>query len=122
MKKRMKLLCILLLAFPIFLCGCTGKSKNDSAILKSSVVYRCADTTSFTADFYALKDGSLNYVRLKMPDGRHYTLPQMISASGARYTDGFQKEFWIKGDNATLRVLNEQGEWVLEHEAKVAEK
>lgn len=41
-------------------------------------------------------------VILYLPDGP-LTLPQGLSASGARYTDG-NTTFWIKGENAHLEL------------------
>jgi len=57
----------------------------------------------FTYDFYGLtfevefvEDAAILY----FPDGP-LELPQAISGSGARYTDG-ETTFWIKGDDARL--------------------
>lgn len=38
-------------------------------------------------------------VRILLPDGRKFILPQAVAASGARYSDG-KIEFWSKGANA----------------------
>jgi len=34
-----------------------------------------------------LSDGSLQFVKVLMPNGKEYTLPSLVSASGARFTD-----------------------------------
>ena len=42
-------------------------------------------------------------VRLTLSDGRTLTLPQAVSASGARYADAGERiVFWNKGDTAFL--------------------
>lgn len=61
-----------------------------------AVVFR-SEAMQLTAVF---GDGE---VRLLLPDGRDLTLPQAISASGARYTDG-SILFWNKGDEARLEL------------------
>ncbi len=59
--------------------------------------YFCADGTNVVSALY--KDD--NRIRLQF-DGHAYTLPQRISASGARYAKS-GVSFWIKGDEARLK-------------------
>ena len=47
-----------------------------------------------------------------MPDGRKYTLPQVVSGSGARYTDEREIEWWIKGDSAMIKKHAADGDWI----------
>lgn len=51
------------------------------------VVYQCANGDCIVARYYSLSDGSLDFVKVTMPESREYTLPHVVSASGARYTD-----------------------------------
>jgi len=44
-------------------------------------------------------------------EDKEYTLPQLVSASGARYSDEREVEFWIKGDEVTISRMNDDGEW-----------
>jgi membrane-bound inhibitor of C-type lysozyme len=61
------------------------------------VSYQCADGTQAVAAFYK----GDNRMRLQF-DAHAYTLPQRLSASGARYAKS-GVSFWIKGLDATLR-------------------
>jgi membrane-bound inhibitor of C-type lysozyme len=75
------------------------------------VVYSCDNGDRVVARYYALSDESLRFVKLLFPDGREYTLPQVLSASGARYTDDMELVWWIKGDEAQVEKRDEAGEW-----------
>jgi membrane-bound inhibitor of C-type lysozyme len=44
-------------------------------------------------------------VRLILPDGREFVLPQAVAASGTRYSNG-RIEFWSKGPNAFVTESN----------------
>jgi membrane-bound inhibitor of C-type lysozyme len=78
--------------------------------------YRC-DDGKIIARYYRLSDGSLPFVRLLFPDGREYTLPQILSASGARYTDEAELVWWIKGEEAFVEVRDDDGQWVTLYES-----
>ena len=47
-----------------------------------------------------------NKVRLVLPDGRKFELPQAVAGSGIRFTDG-NLEFWSKGANARVTENNQ---------------
>ena len=55
--------------------------------------------------------GSLNFVKLALPDGKDYTLPQAVSASGARYTDDHEVVWWNKGKEGFVEMRDDAGEW-----------
>jgi membrane-bound inhibitor of C-type lysozyme len=61
------------------------------------VRYQNKDGAQITARYFSLSNGSLDFVKLTMPDGMEYTLPHAVSASGERYTDGLKLVWWIKG-------------------------
>ena len=61
----------------------------------------CPDGTSLDTVF----DNSNNTVTVALPDGT-VTLPQVVSADGARYSDG-TTTFWNKGDEAMVEVNGE---------------
>jgi membrane-bound inhibitor of C-type lysozyme len=65
-------------------------------------VFRCEGPAELRAVFYR------DSVRLTFPDHRTVSLPQTISASGARYSDG-TLTFWNKGVEAVVQ----QGESTL---------
>ena len=78
--------------------------------------YRC-DDGKIIARYYCLSDGSLPFVRLLFPDGREYTLPQILSASGARFTFEADLTWWVKGEEATVEVRDDDGQWVTLYES-----
>jgi len=45
---------------------------------------------------------SLHFVKVTMPNGKRYTLPQVISGSGVRYTDKREILWWTH--QGTVRV------------------
>jgi membrane-bound inhibitor of C-type lysozyme len=65
---------------------------------KADVIYRCDDGRGVTASFVTAP----NEVLLTT-DGQILRLPQGLSGSGARYTDGTVL-FWIKGNDAQLEM------------------
>jgi membrane-bound inhibitor of C-type lysozyme len=62
--------------------------------------YQCDNGKKVIARYYNLSDNSLSFVKLTL-DGKEYTLPQVMSASGVRYTDEHKIEWWTK-NGATL--------------------
>lgn len=67
----------------------------------ATFAYTCNDGSVLAVRYYALSDGSLRFARIRMRNGTELTLPQLVSASGARYSDE-HTTFWIKGNQATL--------------------
>lgn len=63
--------------------------------------YRCQDGSRLAATYYNLSDDSLSLVKITV-DAKTYTLPQVVSASGVRYTDLFRIEWHVKGDTGLL--------------------
>lgn len=63
----------------------------------ATATFRCADDKSIVAMFYP------DSVNLTLSDGRKISLPQAMSASGARYADADDKVvFWNKGKTAFI--------------------
>lgn len=61
----------------------------------ATATFKCQGGKSIEATFYA------NSVNLKLSDGRSLTVPQAMSASGARYANKDETfVFWNKGDTA----------------------
>ena len=67
------------------------------------VYYESGTGERFAARYGSLSDGSLHFVKIKMPDGHEYTLPQVISGSGARHTDERERYARSSGGNITAR-------------------
>lgn len=79
-------------------------------------VYETKTGERLDVTYYTLTDDSLDFVRVVLPDGQKYTLPQTVSASGARYSDGMTLVWWSKGDTALVEVRGDDGEWVSRYE------
>ncbi|HZP08074.1 MliC family protein [Methyloceanibacter sp.] len=63
----------------------------------ASATFTCKGGKTIAATFYPDK------VELKLSDGRSLTLPQAMSASGARYANKDESfVFWNKGDTAFI--------------------
>ena len=54
---------------------------------------------------------TLHFVKVKMPDGREYTLPQAISGSGARYTDDREIVWWEHQGTVQVDIRDADGKW-----------
>jgi len=72
---------------------------------RSAFASETVSEKTFTYDFFGLRfdvcfveDAAILY----LPDGP-LVLPQSVSGSGARYTDG-ETTFWIKGENACMEI------------------
>ncbi|WP_431557072.1 MliC family protein [Methyloceanibacter sp.] len=80
--------------FIIFWIGLsTGLAAAETPV--ATAVFKCKEGKSIEATFYADK------VDLKLSDGRAMTVPQAMSASGARYANADETfVFWNKGDTA----------------------
>lgn len=80
----------------VFLCGSVflvGMVRAETPV--ATAVFKCADGKSIDATFYADK------VDLKLSDGRSMSVPQAMSASGARYANEDETfVFWNKGNTA----------------------
>lgn len=76
----------------LLLAGCQSAHKEPAPEVLS---YQCG-TTSLTV----IVDNQKDQVSFIM-DGNQLTLPQVVSASGARYSDG-KYTFWSKGNTAFI--------------------
>jgi membrane-bound inhibitor of C-type lysozyme len=67
----------------------------ETAVARAT--FNCEDGKSIDATFYA------NKVELRLSDGRSLSLPQAMSASGARYANKDESfVFWNKGNTAFI--------------------
>jgi len=95
------------------LAGCVNGLKSSLNIKGGeALTYQCENHDRIIVRYYSLSDGSLNFVKVIMPEGKEYTLSQVLSASGARYTNEMELIWWIKGDSASLETREMQGGWV----------
>ena len=103
----------------LFLWACAEKPhKSEIALtveIGPPVTYESANGDRFVARYGSLSDGSLDFVKLKMPNGREYTLPQAVSGSGARYTDDREIVWWEHRGTVRVDVRGAGGKWVTEY-------
>lgn len=65
-----------------------------------SATFNCPNNAYIQAKFY---NDNPSHVELILSDGRNLSLPQAVSASGARYTNANETfVFWNKGDSAFI--------------------
>ena len=95
------------------LCGCAASLSNTALHVKMGppVYYESDNGDRFVARYGSLSDGSLHFVRLKMPDGQEFTLPQVVSGSGVRYTDERELVWWTHQGTVRMDVRDEEGKW-----------
>ena len=102
-----------------FLGACAeNPRKSETALtveLGTPVTYEDADGDRFVVRYGSLSDGSLDFVKIKMPDGRKYTLPQAVFGSGARYTDDREIVWWEHQGTVRVDVRGSGGEWVTKY-------
>jgi len=107
--------------YAVFLCalalaaclgGCEGKKQEKLTVTGGEPIsYLCEGGEEIVARYYSLSDKSLHFVKVKMPDGQEFTLPNAVSASGARYTDERLWVWWTKGESGFAETRNDAGEW-----------
>ena len=83
-RREAGILCVVLFAVYV-LSGPAAGSQPLTVTGGEPVIYACANGDRLVARYYSLSDDSLRFVKILFPDGREYTLPQVISGSGARY-------------------------------------
>lgn len=97
----------------ISLCACFGNPQNKvpTVDIGSPVYYESDNGERFEAKYGSLSDGTLHFIKVKMPDGKEYTLPQAISGSGARYTDDREIVWWEHQGTVRVDVRDTEGNW-----------
>ncbi len=95
------------------LCGCAASLPKTvlTADIGPPVYYRSDKGDHFVARYGSLSDGSLHFVKVEMPDGKEYTLPQVVSASGVRYTDERELVWWTHQGTVRVDVRDADGNW-----------
>jgi len=114
--KNEKMMILVFVAILFCIVGCISGKYSDLSVRGGNfLTYSCENNDLIAARYYSLSDNSLNFVKLTMPDGKEYTLPQALSASGARYTNDLELVWWIKGDAATVEIRSREGDWQLKY-------
>ena len=107
--QRIAALCILAAS----LAGCVAGAQQGrlAAQVGPAVYYRGDHGDQFVARYGSLADDSLHFAKVRMPDGREYTLPQAVSASGVRYTDDRELIWWTHQQTVRVEVRDAEGNW-----------
>ncbi|MFA8451873.1 MAG: MliC family protein [Bacteroidales bacterium] len=106
MRNRIVLLFVILSV--VFLVSCKDKLSVE---LINQESYKTASNKIIKVKYYELEDKSLGFIKIKIPEVKELTLPRLMSASGAKYTDESAFMWWIKGENGTLYRISDNGEW-----------
>ena len=94
----------------------SAEDKENLAVkISPPIKYKSQDGKRFTARYCSLSDGTLNFVKITMPDGKKYTLPQIISGSGVRYTDEREIVWWTHQGTVRVDMRNDKGEWITKY-------
>jgi membrane-bound inhibitor of C-type lysozyme len=106
---------IIILAVSLCSCVTNSQEKIPTVDIGQPVYYKSDNGERFEAKYGSLSDGTLHFVKVKMPDGREYTLPQAISGSGARYTDDREIVWWEHQGTVQVDVRDLEGKWKTEY-------
>ena len=95
------------------LAGCARSLQGTELTVNigQPVHYTSSDGDRFVARYGSLSDNSLHFVKVQMPDGREYTLPQVVSGSGVRYTDERDLVWWTHQGTVSVEVRDAEGNW-----------
>lgn len=97
---------IVIFAFLCFSTPLEAITKQEDSTLKvilDNKLIFTNDGQNIIIKIYSLSDKSLNFVKFTYKD-KNYTLPQVVSADGARFSDGRDLSVWLVGRK--LRVIN----------------
>lgn len=106
---------ISILAVSLYACVANPGKTVPTVDIGQPVYYENKNGDQFVAKYGSLSDGSLHFVKVKMPDGKEYTLHQAISGSGARYTDDREIVWWEHHGSVRVDVRGTDGNWVTKY-------
>lgn len=95
---------ILYLCFILFMnLSCAKQNQSQlSVLLSQPQTYLSENNQKFTVRYGELADHSLSFIKIILPNGDEKTLPSAVSASGARFTDDRELEWWAHGQTVCL--------------------
>ncbi len=101
----------------LLLSGCAASLQPAELTVQlgEPIHYKSPNGDVFEAQYGSLSDDSLHFVKVTMPSGQQYTLPQIISASGARYSDERELVWWAHQDTVRVEMRNADGNWETKH-------
>ena len=96
--KQFRFICIfIVLAF--FVSSCDSHQLSLEKTVSLNFIDSNKDTIK--VDIYTLSDDSLSFIKAWYQN-QEYTLPQVVSADGARYSDGRDVTIWLIGDKLSF--------------------
>ena len=113
--RKTAIIAISILTVSLCSCGTSPRQKTLTVNIGKPVYYISGQGDRFAARYGSLSDGSLHFVKVTMPDGREYTLPQVISASGVRYTDERELVWWTHQGTVRVDVRDTEGNWTTKY-------
>lgn len=104
----------------LLISGCSTVQHPTRLTVKGAnkVTYITGNGDHIIARYFSLSDGTLDFVKVILPDNKEYTLPQVMSASGVRYTDDRELVWWTKADSAFAEVRDGNGQWIRKYECR----
>ena len=108
---RVTLVVSMLIAFSLAGCDESSRQTDLTVHMGQPVHYTSTDGEHFVARYGSLSDGSLHFVKVQMPGGQEYTLPQVVSASGVRYTDEKDLVWWTHQRTVLVEIRGAHGNW-----------
>jgi membrane-bound inhibitor of C-type lysozyme len=103
MRKFKFIFAFIVLAFFISSCD----SNQLSLQKKVSLNFVDSNKDTIKVDIYVLSDDSLSFIKAWYQN-QEYTLPQVVSADGARYSDGRDVTIWLVGDKLNFEQKAEK--------------
>ena len=88
-----------------------GKQDSLTIIHSGHAVYTGINGETATVIYYLLSDSSLHFIKLYLSGSEEYTLPQTVSGSGVRYSDGMDMTWWERADSAMIQHRDSLGNW-----------
>lgn len=97
----------------IFLAFVSYSFEEDSltVIHTNRILYSGDSGLEAVVDHYLLSDSSLYFIQL-FYSGVEYTLPQTVSGSGVRYSNGMDITCWERADSAMIQHRDSLGNWI----------
>ncbi|MGL4987220.1 MAG: MliC family protein [Treponemataceae bacterium] len=104
----MKKLCFILPAVIL----CVGCATHLPKVFQTNEVEYSSDSLdTVKISYFSLSDASLHFVKFFINGDYITTLPQLVSGSGVRYSDGYSYTLWVEGETAFISRLNRNKEW-----------
>jgi membrane-bound inhibitor of C-type lysozyme len=106
-----------------FITSCSllaDKIPELSVQMSKPVAYLSKENRIFSVRYGKLSDSSLSFIKITLPDGTEKTLPRALSASGVRYLDERELEWWEHQGSICLSKRDEKTQqwlrchWTLE--------